>query len=514
MKALRVAGILAIASCAGPPEPSAPAVESADPEPIVVTRWSPRTELFMEYPPLRAGQTSRFAVHLTDLSTFEPLRDGQVGVQLDHGGGAVERFLANGPSRPGIFGVDVTPKRTGSPLMVVTLRARAIEDFHDLGKASVAGPDAPPSSGPSGMGDVSADGDISFLKEQQWNLEFATEVVRTTPMERSVRVPAVIEPRSGGRIRVTAPVSGHLAGRDRLPALGESVREHQTLGTIVPDWMGDPDRSSLQLAVDESRLAVEAAELERSRIERLVEVGAIAARRLDSATNMEALARARLKAASKRLDHFDATWRDEVPSESAAVAEIRSHLDGIVTSLAVTDGMRVDKGDFLLEIAATDSVHVSGAVPESQAALLRDARAADVELPGSDIVVRAGRPVHRPLLVDPATRTLKATFLVDNSNRRLSLGQSVFLRLVTAHETAAPTVPASALVDDGGETVVYVQTGGESFERRAIVPGHRRGDQVQAQSGLRDGERIVSRGAYLVRLASLSTEAPAHGHVH
>ena len=141
MKALRVAGILAIASCAGPPEPSGPADESADPEPIVVTRWSPRTELFMEYPPLRAGQTSRFAVHLTDLSTFEPLRDGQVGVQLDHGGGAVERFLANGPSRPGIFGVDVIPKRTGSPLMAVTRRARAIEDFHDLGKASVAGPD-------------------------------------------------------------------------------------------------------------------------------------------------------------------------------------------------------------------------------------------------------------------------------------------------------------------------------------------------------------------------------------
>jgi cobalt-zinc-cadmium efflux system membrane fusion protein len=33
-------------------------------------------------------------------------------------------------------------------------------------------------------------------------------------------------------------------------------------------------------------------------------------------------------------------------------------------------------------------------------------------------------------------------------------------------------------------------------------------------SGVKAGERVVTTGAYLVRLASLSTQVPSHGHVH
>jgi hypothetical protein len=58
-----------------------------------------------------------------------------------------------------------------------------------------------------------------------------------------------------------------------------------------------------------------------------------------------------------------------------------------------------------------------------------------------------------------------------------------------------------------------VQREGETFERRAVTIGARSGDVVQVD-GVKSGERVVSKGAYLVRLASLSTTVPAHGHVH
>jgi multidrug efflux pump subunit AcrA (membrane-fusion protein) len=77
-----------------------------------------------------------------------------------------------------------------------------------------------------------------------------------------------------------------------------------------------------------------------------------------------------------------------------------------------------------------------------------------------------------------------------------------------------PVVPASALVDDAGRPIVFVQREGETFERRAVTPGARSGDIVRITEGLKPGDRIVTRGAYLVRLASLSTSVPAHGHVH
>ena len=77
-----------------------------------------------------------------------------------------------------------------------------------------------------------------------------------------------------------------------------------------------------------------------------------------------------------------------------------------------------------------------------------------------------------------------------------------------------PVVPAEAVVDDAGRPIVFVQREGETFERRAVTLGPRSGDVVQITEGVKPGDRVVTKGAYLVRLASLSTSVPAHGHVH
>lgn len=76
-------------------------------------------------------------------------------------------------------------------------------------------------------------------------------------------------------------------------------------------------------------------------------------------------------------------------------------------------------------------------------------------------------------------------------------------------EPVRPAVPLSAIVDDAGQPVVYVQTGGETFVRRPVTLGPRSGEFVQVIDGIASGERVVTRGAHLVRLASHSTSAPA-----
>ena len=62
--------------------------------------------------------------------------------------------------------------------------------------------------------------------------------------------------------------------------------------------------------------------------------------------------------------------------------------------------------------------------------------------------------------------------------------------------------------------MVFVQTGGESFERRPVRLGSHADGYVHVLEGVEPGERVVHRGAYLVRLAAMSTQIPAHGHVH
>ena len=102
----------------------------------------------------------------------------------------------------------------------------------------------------------------------------------------------------------------------------------------------------------------------------------------------------------------------------------------------------------------------------------------------------------------------------DNRTAALPVGQAVFLHLLMNETPATPVVPAAAVVDDAGRPIVFVQRAGETFERRAVTLGTRSGDRVQILDGVKPGERVVTTGAYLVRLASLSTSVPAHGHVH
>ena len=61
--------VLLLAACSGPALEIADAEAVAETPPVVETRWTALTELFVEYPPLIEGVTSRFAIHFTDLST-------------------------------------------------------------------------------------------------------------------------------------------------------------------------------------------------------------------------------------------------------------------------------------------------------------------------------------------------------------------------------------------------------------------------------------------------------------
>ncbi len=55
---------------------------------------------------------------------------------------------------------------------------------------------------------------------------------------------------------------------------------------------------------------------------------------------------------------------------------------------------------------------------------------------------------------------------------------------------------------------------GERFEKRTLTLGGSDEAQTVVLSGIAEGERVVTGAAYQVRLASLSTAVPEHGHEH
>jgi len=162
---------------------TAPAAKADEPKVLSVTRWTDKTELFAEYPPLVVGETSRFAIHLTRLDPFKAVTEGQVEVHLRGGSAPAEVFRVEAPSRPGIFGVDVKPAQPGRREMVIVLQAAGLGDEHRVGAVDVHANAEAARAAASAAGHETPG--ISFLKEQQWSLDFGMALGREQSVPQS-----------------------------------------------------------------------------------------------------------------------------------------------------------------------------------------------------------------------------------------------------------------------------------------------------------------------------------------
>jgi membrane fusion protein, heavy metal efflux system len=88
----------------------------------------------------------------------------------------------------------------------------------------------------------------------------------------------------------------------------------------------------------------------------------------------------------------------------------------------------------------------------------------------------------------------------------------VYLKTLPIYNALA--IPKSALVEEQGIFYAYVQTEGESFQKRELKLGANDGETVQVLSGLAEGERVVTKGAYQIKLSQAGGTMPAHGHEH
>jgi len=505
--ALVILASLWLWSCQGG---SAKSGVSGDPAVKSVTLWTEKTELFLEYPPLVAGEVSRFSVHLTDLDSFKPLAAGRIVVELRLSDGGTESFAVETPSRPGIFGLDVKPAKPGVGTLIVRLESPALRDVHEVGAVEVFSD--PQEAARSAEGEAIES--ISFLKEQQWTLDFGTAVVSGHSLRESLRVPAEVRPRTGGEAGVIAPVSGRIAAGGVIPGAGTPVRQGQILARVIPKTAIPADRAALELGITEALSSLALAEKDLQRVERLVNAGAVPGRRLDESTAAEANARARLEASRALLAQHELTRSAEGESTDHVEFILRAPITGVIADSFAVAGAGVEEGQSLFRVVALDPVHVVAFVPEADSGRLRGLTEGELEIPGENRPLPLGRVVSVGRVVNPESRTVSVIFELGNPEARFAVGQSVFVRLFTGGHTLGLAVPESAIVDDAGRPVVFVQAAGESFLRRPVRLGIRASGYVGILDGVAPGERVVTAGAYQIRLAALSPQVPAHGHVH
>jgi multidrug efflux pump subunit AcrA (membrane-fusion protein) len=160
-------------------------------------------------------------------------------------------------------------------------------------------------------------------------------------------------------------------------------------------------------------------------------------------------------------------------------------------------------------------VVIEAYLPASSGDLRGQVTGLAIDMPGvrEPIPVRILRQSQTGL-VDLRSRAIVLRFEVENPDSRLLVGQAGTALLFTRDNVSVPVVPPTAILTEAGRPFLFVQVGGEGFERRMVQLGARDGDRIAVVAGLRAGDRVVTRGTYDIQLASAAKGLPAEGHVH
>jgi biotin carboxyl carrier protein len=310
------------------------------------TDWTDDTELFMEVRALVRGIDSPCGAHVTRLRDFSALGAGKVTVIL-RGGPSEERFVGDKASPPGIFRPVARPATSGKRQLVVTIEGDGVQTQHDLGEVVVY--DSVEAAVAAIPEEAAPPGRITFLKEQQWPLEFGTAPAAQRTLRPTIRASGILRARADGEVVVAAPATGRiLAPPGGFPVVGATLKVDQPLATLAPRLEAS-DLASLELAVTSSRLELRYAQREHQRMEALKNEGAVPERRVLDAAHAEDEARASVAAAERRIGQFRAVQRTRGTNSEGGV-RVRAPLAGTLVQVETAPGAFVESGSPLFRV--------------------------------------------------------------------------------------------------------------------------------------------------------------------
>lgn len=460
---------------------------------ITVTQWTDKMELFMEYPVLVLNEPGRFIIHLTVLDGFQPVRDGKIillFMDFEDGMHESEDTLLN---REGLFTPTVELPHPGTYQLYLSYSGPEVYETFRIDDVvvypSVEAIHVHPAE--------ESAGEINFLKEQQWKIPFATADVVTREIKHAVWAIGEVLPSPTAYAVIVAPVDGivQIATDDNLALPGSAVRRGDVLATITPPLQGGGWVAS--------RLAFEQAKRDYERAQRLKELDAISDREFEETRN-EFEAR---KAGFERL----------AGSGQVDALTLTAPISGKIIEWMTAPGQMVRSGDKLMAVVDPSVVWLKVNVYENDfRSLGRPVGAyvnAGAATDGLLLTENDMRVLTTGAALDPVTRTIPVLLEVANTSGRLTIYESTPVELYSSKGDSTIAVPKGAVYEDGGFDVVFVQTGGESFQKRVVTTGPRHAGWVSILQGLRPGDRIVTQGAYHVKLAATSAEI-GHGHAH
>ena len=484
-----------LTGCAGGKQ-EAETHEHSGPEPVVFTRYADSTELFVEFSPLIAGQTSKFATHITRLGQrFEALREGSVRVILNYGSAAISDSSEK-PSVPGIYRLQLTPQLAGKAILTFEIKTTTFTERHVFKNITVY----PNQQAAIDAGHSHPSGDeVSYLKEQAWKTTFANTPVVARPLSTVIRASGELVPATGSEQIVVATSDGVVQFHGPQTVAGASVKKGTKLFTITAGAMSG---SNVDIVYQETRARYEKSKADFERMSELVK---------DKIVSQKDYL-----ASKQEFENAQRAFQNVSRNYQSGGQSVPSPADGFIRSISVSEGQFVTAGTPLAVVSGGNRLLLRAFVSQSYFSNLSAVRSANFRTASGDVFDTdklEGRMLGYGKSASADQPFIPVTFEITNNGDFLP-GSTVEVFLKAAPGKDALVIPYSSLLEEQGSFFVYVQTGGESFRKKEVHIGASDGEYVEITDGLKAGERAVSKGAYQIKLATAAGAMPEHGHEH
>jgi membrane fusion protein (multidrug efflux system) len=217
--------------------------------------------------------------------------------------------------------------------------------------------------------------------------------------------------------------------------------------------------------------------------------------------------------AQAQYDSAEATYKQAVAQADnirAGIAKktIRAPFAGRLGIRLVNLGQVINEGEPIVSLQSLDPIYVNFSLPQQQLSKIRTGLAVRVTtdaLPGELI---EGRITAVNPQVDAATRNIRIQATVANPQEHLRPGMYVNVAVVLPEREKVLAIPATAvLYAPYGDSVFIVEDQPDPVSNRVVKVvrqqfaqlGERHGDFVAVQSGLKEGDAVVSTGVFKLR---------------
>ena len=317
------------------------------------------------------------------------------------------------------------------------------------------------------------------------------QVVSSTGLASEIVAQATVEAAPGAQAVLTARAAGSVSRISKR--LGDPVRAGEVLA-LVESREASQIAATRSVAAAKADLAAKALARER----RLYDQRVSARQDLEAAQAEYAAAQAEARSAAAAVGAADV-------SRDGRYVMVTSPIAGRITSAPASLGAFVQPETELFRVADPGRLQIEAAVTAVDARRIRPGDPAVLEMADgatASAVVRSVTPG-----VDETTRAATVVLTLTDGLGLLQPGQAVRAR-ITARQSASPgiVVPEDAVQTWEGQDVVFVRTK-TGFVARPVLVGARAAGRAEIASGLRAGESIVVKNAFLLKAELAKGEA-------